>query len=223
MCSVALLSSCWRVCRVFNTWYNFVWVFYDNTNLHPACCFMGTSVSGNSPPFCTPFPKPFFITVQNESLLFPMPVTLSWAPLPAQVPLSARAHPGFCHWALLAAAGLHGKESQNWFTHCVFYVWYTVCVLMAGNQQWGILVVTHRVGTAQDLTHRHPEPPVHWYNHRTPLPLSSLCRHCQCFPPSSPTRQFSMHPEFGNITLAELGDFFPEQKDKWGDLEIPLF
>lgn len=136
-------------------------------------------------------------------------------------PLST-SHPGFCHWALLAAAGLHGKESQNWFTHCVFYVRYTVCVLMAGNQHWGVLVVTHRVGTAQALTHRHPEPPVHWYNHRTPLPLSSLCRHCQCFPPSSPTRQFSMHPEFGNITLAELGDFFPEQKDKWGDLEIPL-
>lgn len=54
LCSVILLSSCWHVSRVFNTWYHFVWVFYDNTNLHPACCLMGTSVSANSPAFCTP-------------------------------------------------------------------------------------------------------------------------------------------------------------------------
>lgn len=159
LCSVALLSSCWHVSRVFNTWYHFVWVFYDNPNLHPACCFMGTSVSANSPPFCTPcFQSDFSLQCKMNLSCFPFQSSSAGLLCQPRFPFQP---------TLVSVAGLSWLQQD-----CMAGRARTgsLCILMAGNQQRGVLVVTHRVGTAQDLTHRHWVTSALKQPHDTPSP-----------------------------------------------------
>lgn len=84
-CSVASLSSCWRVSRDFNTWYHFDIILFEYFMTIPVCILPVVlwPLQPRAIAHLSLFPKPFLITVQNEHLLFPTAVTLSWAPLPA--------------------------------------------------------------------------------------------------------------------------------------------
>lgn len=113
LCSVALFSPCWHVSRVLILDI----ILFEYFMTIPICI----------PPVVLWPLQPQPIAHLSKAILHysakrTPPVSHSshpqLAPLPAQVTLSAQAHPGFCRWALLAAPELHCKVNQIWFTHC---------------------------------------------------------------------------------------------------------
>lgn len=132
LCSVALFSPCWHVSRVLILDI----ILFEYFMTIPICI----------PPVVLWPLQPQPIAHLSKAILHysakrTPPVSHSshpqLAPLPAQVTLSAQAHPGFCRWALLAAPELHCKVNQIWFTHC--YLNGSIDWLSPESEQWKYL------------------------------------------------------------------------------------